>query len=44
MGIHIEPGVVHNARNVSKTEPFKIATVYLIELGNPVATPALVKK
>lgn len=43
MGFHIEPGVVHNARNVSKTEPFKIATVYLIEQGKPVAIPAPAK-
>ncbi len=40
MGIHIAPGVAHNVRNDSKTEPFKIATVYLIEQGKPVASPA----
>jgi quercetin dioxygenase-like cupin family protein len=40
MGIHIEPGAVHNARNASKTAPFRIATVYLIEQGKPPASPA----
>jgi quercetin dioxygenase-like cupin family protein len=39
MGIHIDPGVPHNVRNDSKSEPFKIATVYLIEQGKPVASP-----
>ncbi len=39
MGIHILPGVKHNVRN-SGTEPFKIATVYLIEQGKPIASPA----
>jgi len=38
MGVHIEPGAPHNVRNVG-TEPFKIATVYIIEQGKPVATP-----
>jgi quercetin dioxygenase-like cupin family protein len=41
MGIHIEPGVPHNVHNDSKTEPFRISTVYLIEQGKPVASPAL---
>jgi quercetin dioxygenase-like cupin family protein len=39
MGIHIEPGVPHNVHNDSKSEPFRIATVYLIEQGKPVGTP-----
>jgi len=40
MGIHIQPGAVHNVHNDSKTEPFRISTVYLIEQGKPVASPA----
>jgi len=39
MGIHIEPNVPHNVHNDSKTEPFRISTVYLIEQGKPIATP-----
>lgn len=39
MGIHILPGVKHNVHN-DGTEPFKIATVYLIEQGKPIASPA----
>jgi quercetin dioxygenase-like cupin family protein len=38
MGVHIKPRVPHNVRN-NGTEPFKIATVYVIEQGKPVATP-----
>ena len=40
MGIHTEPGVVHNARNPSKTEPFKYVAYYTIEQGKPVSVPA----
>jgi quercetin dioxygenase-like cupin family protein len=39
MGIHIQPGVPHNVHNDSKSEPFRISTVYLIEQGKPVGTP-----
>jgi len=37
---HIEPGVIHNARNNSTTVPFKTLVVYIIEKGKPVAIPA----
>ena len=37
---HIEPGVIHNARNNSTTVPFKTLVVYIIEKGKPAAIPA----
>lgn len=37
---HIEPGVIHNAKNNSTTEPFKTLVVYIIEQGKPAAIPA----
>jgi quercetin dioxygenase-like cupin family protein len=40
MGIHTEPGVLHNARNPSKTEPFKYVAFFVIEQGKPVTIPA----
>jgi quercetin dioxygenase-like cupin family protein len=40
---HIEPGIIHNATNNSKTEPFKTLVVYVIEKGKPVAIPAPAK-
>ena len=40
MGIHTEPGVVHKARNPSKTEPFKYVAFYVVEQGKPVTSPA----
>ena len=40
MGIHVEPGVVHSARNPSKTEPFKYVAFFAIERGKPVTIPA----
>ena len=40
MGIHVEPGVVHKARNASKTEPFKYVSFYVIEQGKPITMPA----
>jgi quercetin dioxygenase-like cupin family protein len=43
MAFHIEPGTVHNARNISKTEPFKIAAFYVIEQGKPIANPVPAK-
>ena len=39
VGIHVEPGVVHSARNPSKTEPFKYVTFFVIERGKPVTIP-----
>jgi len=39
MGIHVERGVVHSARNPSKTEPFKYVTFFVIERGKPVTIP-----
>jgi len=44
MGIHVEPGVVHSARNPSKTEPFKYVAFFVIERGKPVTIPAPAKK
>jgi quercetin dioxygenase-like cupin family protein len=38
--LHNDPGVAHNVRNVSKTEPFKYSSVFIIEQGKPVAIPA----
>jgi len=43
VAIHNEPGVIHNARNNSTTQPFRIAVVYVIEQGKPVAIPAPAK-
>ena len=43
MGIHVEPGVVHSARNPSKTEPFKYVAFFVIERGKPVTIPAPAK-
>jgi quercetin dioxygenase-like cupin family protein len=40
MALHNAPGVPHNVRNVSKTEPFKYSSVFIIEQGKPVAVPA----
>ncbi len=37
MGLHTDPGVVHNARNPSKTEPYKYVIVYVLEPGKPMA-------
>ena len=37
---HIEPGVIHNAKNNSTTVPFKTLVVYVIEKGKPAAIPA----
>jgi len=39
MVMHNEPGVVHNFRNSSKTEPFKYVSVFIIEQEKPVAIP-----
>jgi len=44
MGIHVEPGVVHSARNPSKTGPFKYVAFFVIEQGKPVTIPAPAKK
>ena len=43
MGIHEEPGVVHNVRNLSKTEPWKYVTFIVIEQGKPAVIPAPAK-
>jgi len=43
MGIHVEPGVVHSARNPSKTEPFKYVAFFVIQRGKPVTIPASAK-
>lgn len=43
MGIHAESGVVHNARNPSKTEPWKYVTFLVIEQGKPAIIPAPAK-
>ena len=40
VAIHNLPGVVHNVRNPSNTEPLKYSSVYIIEQGKPVAAPA----
>jgi quercetin dioxygenase-like cupin family protein len=40
---HIEPGVIHNAKNNSTTVPFKTLAIYIIEKGKPVAIPAPAK-
>jgi quercetin dioxygenase-like cupin family protein len=40
---HIEPGVIHNARNNSTTVPFKTLVVYVIEQGKPATIPAPAK-
>jgi len=37
---HIEPGVIHNAKNTSATVPFKTLAIYVIEKGKPAAVPA----
>jgi quercetin dioxygenase-like cupin family protein len=44
MAMHNEPGVVHNLRSPSKTEPFKYSSVFIIEQGKPIAIPAAAKK
>jgi quercetin dioxygenase-like cupin family protein len=36
---HIPAGVKHDAHNTG-TQPFKVAAVYLVEKGKPLATPA----
>jgi len=41
--IHNEPGVIHNGKNNSTTEPLKLLVVYVIEQGKPVAIPAPAK-
>lgn len=43
VGTHIDPGVIHNAKNNSTTVPFKTLAVYIIEKGKPVAVPAPAK-
>lgn len=43
MGIHVEPGVVHSARNPSKSEPFKYVAFFVIEQGKPITIPAPAK-
>ncbi len=40
MALHNPPGLVHNVRNGSTTEPFKYSTVFILEPGKPLATPA----
>ena len=43
MGIHEEPGVAHNVRNTSTTEPWKYVTFIVAEQGKPAVTPAPAK-
>lgn len=43
LAFHNEPGVIHNGRNNSATQPLKLAVVYVIEQGKPVAIPAPAK-
>jgi quercetin dioxygenase-like cupin family protein len=38
-GFSIAAGKIHNARNVGKT-PVKLAGIYVVEKGQPLATPA----
>jgi quercetin dioxygenase-like cupin family protein len=40
MGIYVEPGVVHNVKNASKTAPLKTTAFLVIVQGKPVAVPA----
>ncbi|MFZ3214250.1 MAG: cupin domain-containing protein [Terriglobales bacterium] len=37
---HNEPGVKHNGRNLSKTEPVKYFAVWVLEQGKPATSPA----
>jgi len=37
---HNEPGVKHNGRNLSKTEPVKYVAVWVLEQGKPPTSPA----
>jgi glyoxylate utilization-related uncharacterized protein len=41
---HNEPGVKHNGRNLSKTEPVKYLAVWVLEQGKPPTSPAPAKK
>ena len=40
MPVHIDPGVIHNGKNNSATQPLKLVVVYVLEQGKPVAIPA----
>ena len=37
---HIDPGVIHNAKNNSATLPFRTLAIYVVEKGKPAAIPA----
>jgi quercetin dioxygenase-like cupin family protein len=37
---HVEPGEIHNGRNLSATEPVRLAIFSVIEKGKPMRVPA----
>ncbi len=39
VGFHVDPMVVHNGVNSSKTAPLHVAVFYVLETGKPIATP-----
>jgi hypothetical protein len=43
MAVHVEPGVRHNVRNISTTEPLKELVVLMIEQGKPTTIPSPAK-
>jgi len=43
MPVHIDPGVIHNGKNNSATQPLKLLVVYVLEKGKPTAIPAPAK-
>jgi quercetin dioxygenase-like cupin family protein len=40
IAFHVGPGVIHNGRNLSATQPVKLAIFSVIEKGRPTLVPA----